>query len=116
MRCGACLYKNAQEPLALLKLGAVSERLVFLHYICYSLSQIVLKFSILLFTIDGYNFNLLKVARDFNRDHITIVRLVWKFNRTESVDDLPRRPKHMHRATIRQQDRYMQVLTSVIGT
>jgi hypothetical protein len=76
MRFRRMSYKNAQEPLALLQLGAVEESIVFLYYICYFWLQIVLKFSILLFIIYEYNLNLLKVVRDFNRDHKTIVRLV----------------------------------------
>jgi hypothetical protein len=49
----------------------------------------------------------IKSRQKFNRDHKTIVRLVRKSNRTGSAHDLPRRPEH--RATIRQQDRYMQI-------
>ena len=48
---------------------------------------------------------LLQVARDFNRDHKTISRLVRKFQRTGSVEDLPRTPKR--RVTTCQQDRYI---------
>ena len=50
---------------------------------------------------------LLQVARDFNRDHKTISRLVRKFQRTGSVEDLPRTPKR--RVTTRQQDRYIRL-------
>ena len=50
---------------------------------------------------------LLQVARDFNRDHKTISRLVRKFQRTGSVDDLPRTPKR--RVTTRRQDRYTRL-------
>ena len=50
---------------------------------------------------------LLQVARDFNRNHKTLLRLVRKFQRTGSVEDLPRTPKR--RVTTRQQDRYIRL-------
>ena len=50
---------------------------------------------------------LLRVARDFNRDQRTILRLVRKFQKTGSVDDLPRTPKR--RVTTREQDQYVRL-------
>jgi hypothetical protein len=52
-------------------------------------------------------FEFIKRRQIFNRGHKPIVRLVRKFNRTGSADDLPRRPKH--RATKGQPNRYIQI-------
>nr|XP_022301021.1 uncharacterized protein LOC111109230 [Crassostrea virginica] len=51
--------------------------------------------------------SLREVARDFNRDHKTISRLVRKFQRTGSVEDLPRTPER--RVTTRQPDPYIRL-------
>ena len=50
---------------------------------------------------------MLQVPRDFNRDHKIISRLFWKFQRTGSVEDLPRTPKR--RVTTRQPDWYIRL-------
>ena len=67
-------------------------------------------FTLTVLKINKANFKslqMLQVARDFNRDHKTISRLVRKFQITGSVDDLQRTPKR--RVTTRQPDPYIRL-------
>ena len=79
-------------------------------YFLTSLAVFITIFTLTLLKIIKANLEslqLLHFARDFNRDPKTISRLVRKFQRTGSVEDLPRTPTH--RVTTRQQDRYIRL-------
>jgi hypothetical protein len=83
-----------------LKEACFSSLYLFLITNCFQI------FNFVVFNV-WIQFEFIKSRQRFNRSHLTIVRLVRKLNRTGSADEVPRRPKH--RATIRQQDRYMQI-------
>ena len=78
----------------------------WLHWLCLIIFTLtVLKINNL--KANWKSLQLLQVAKDFSRDYNTISRLVRKFQRTGSVDDLPRTPKF--RVTTHLQDRYIRL-------